>query len=179
MKRFLSTLFCLLLVVAAFAQTSNGHMKYMGIPITGTIAQFQEKLVAKGVKYNQQLSGMLEAGTRSFNGTFAGNKVTIFVYYDIRSTIVYRVKSVIEDLKEDIAEQKYASMRQLFMQKYDEISYGEQNDKEALSVYTDNGRIDMYISKNSLAYPYEYSVHIDYLDASNSNKNDDSRLDDI
>lgn len=74
-----STLFCLLLVVAAFAQASNGHMKYMGIPITGTIAQFQAKLAAKGVKYNQQLSGMLEAGTRSFNGTFAGNKVTIFV----------------------------------------------------------------------------------------------------
>ena len=106
MKRLLSTLFCLLLVVAAFAQTSNGHLKYMGIPITGTIAQFQAKLVAKGVKYNQQLSSMLEAGTRSFNGTFAGNKVTIFVYYDIRSTIVYRVKSVIKDLKEDIAEQK-------------------------------------------------------------------------
>lgn len=179
MKRLFSTLFCLLLVVAAFAQTSNGHMKYMGIPITGTITQFQTKLNTKGVKYNQQLSGMLDAGTRGFNGTFAGNKVTIFVYYDIRSKIVYRVKSVIENLSEDIAEQKYSSMRQLFMQKYDEISYGEQESKEALYVYADNGQIDMYISKNSLAYPYEYSVHIDYLDASNSNRNNNSNLDDI
>ena len=48
MKRLFSTLFCLLLVVAAFAQTSNGHMKYMGIPITGTITQFQTKLNTKG-----------------------------------------------------------------------------------------------------------------------------------
>ena len=37
----------------------------------------------------------------------------------------------------------------------------------------------MYISKNSLAYPYEYTVHIDYLDAANSDRNDDSKLDDI
>ena len=179
MKRLISTLCCMLLVIAAFAQSANGHLKYMGIPITGTITQFQNKSAAKGIKYNQPVSARLDAGTRGFNGTFAGNKVTIFVYYDIRSKIVYRVKSVIEDLSEDMAEQKYSSMRQLFMQKYDEISYGEQENKEALSVYADNGRIDMYISKNSLAYPYEYSVHIDYLDASNSNKNDDSRLDDI
>lgn len=37
----------------------------------------------------------------------------------------------------------------------------------------------MYISKNSLAYPYEYTVHIDYLDAAISDRNDDSKLDDI
>lgn len=179
MKRLLSTLFCLLLVAAAFAQISNGHLKYMSIPITGTITQFQNKLAAKGIKYNQPLSARLGAGTRGFNGTFAGNKVTIFVYYDTRSKIVYRVKSVIDNLTESLADQKYVSMRQLFMQKYDYISYGEQDDKESLSIDTGNGRIDMYISKETLGYPYDYTIHIDYLDASNSNKNDDSILDDI
>ena len=33
MKRILSTLFCLLLIVAAFAQNTNEHLKFMGIPI--------------------------------------------------------------------------------------------------------------------------------------------------
>lgn len=37
MKRLISTLCCMLLVIAAFAQSANGHLKYMGIPITGTI----------------------------------------------------------------------------------------------------------------------------------------------
>lgn len=107
MKRLISTLCCMLLVIAAFAQSANGHLKYMGIPITGTITQFQNKLAAKGIKYNQPMSARLDAGTRGFNGTFAGNKVTIFVYYDIRSKIVYRVKSVIEDRRDVLAESEH------------------------------------------------------------------------
>lgn len=47
MKRLLSVLFCMLLVAAAFAQNANEHLKYMGIPITGTISQFQSKLAAR------------------------------------------------------------------------------------------------------------------------------------
>ena len=55
MKRLLSALFCMLLVAAAFAQNANEHLKYMGIPITGTISQFQSKLAAKGVRYDQNV----------------------------------------------------------------------------------------------------------------------------
>lgn len=77
MKRLLSALFCMLLVVAAFAQNANEHLKYMGIPITGTISQFQSKLAAKGVRYDQKSSSMINGGVRVFKGTFAGNKATI------------------------------------------------------------------------------------------------------
>lgn len=48
MKRILSTLFFLLLVVASFAQNNGDHLKFMGIPLTGNITQFQPKLIAKG-----------------------------------------------------------------------------------------------------------------------------------
>lgn len=70
-------------------------------------------------------------------------------------------------------------MRQLFMQKYDDISYGEQADKEALSINTDNGSIAMYIVKNLLLFPFEYSVHIDYEDGNNAGRHDDELLDEI
>lgn len=179
MKRLLSALFCMLLVVAAFAQNANEHLKYMGIPITGTISQFQSKLAAKGVRYDQKSSSMINGGVRVFKGTFAGNKATIFVYYDAKTKIVYRVKSVFDNLDENIADTKYCSMRQLFMQKYDDISYGEQADKEALSINTDNGSIAMYIVKNLLLFPFEYSVHIDYEDGNNAGRHDDELLDEI
>lgn len=179
MKRLLSALFCMLLVAAAFAQNANEHLKYMGIPITGTISQFHSKLAAKGVRYDQNLSSMVNDGVRVFKGTFAGNKATIFVYYDTKTKIVYRVKSVFDNLDENIADTKYRSMRQLFMQKYDDISYGEQADKETLSINTNNGSIAMYIVKDSLLFPFEYSVHIDYEDGNNAGRHDDNLLDEI
>ena len=42
----------MIFAIASFAQ-SNVHIKFMGIPVTGTIAQFQAKLVAKGCTYNK------------------------------------------------------------------------------------------------------------------------------
>ena len=181
MKRFLTFLCCLLIAVVSFAQTANEHLKFMGVPITGTITQFQSKIATKGVQYDKLASSSIASGTRAFKGTFAGNDVTIFVYYDTQSKIVYRVKSVISGVSEDIAEQKYANMRQLFTQKYNYIQYGEQEEKEALTIDTGNGRIDMYIAKDDsmLRYPYNYNVHIDYLDGDNSDQHDNSLLDEI
>ena len=177
MRRIFSTLFCLLLVVAAFAQSNSLHLKFMGIPITGTITQFQNKLAAKGVKYSP-MSKYVSAGIRTFTGSFAGNDVRIYVYYDNNSKIVYRVKSVIANVTEDIADNKYSSMRELFEKKYEQIIYGEQENKESLSVFTGTGRIDMYICKDEDSYN-EYDVHIDYEDEDNSKKHGNKLLDDI
>ena len=87
MKRLLSTLFCLLLVVAAFAQNASEHLKFMGIPITGTLSQFQAKLIAKGCKVNKQASAYSPNGQRVLNGTFAGKKAKIIIFYDTKSKI--------------------------------------------------------------------------------------------
>lgn len=181
MNRFLVFLCCLIIAVVSFAQNSEQHLKYMGVPITGTITQFQSKIAAKGVQYDKFASSSIASGTRAFNGTFAGNKVLIFVYYDTQSKVVYREKSVINSVSEDIAEQKYANMRQLFMQKYNDIQYDEQGGKEALTIDTGNGRIDMYVCKDesALRYPYNFSVHIDYWDGDNSDQHDNSLLEDI
>ena len=62
----------MIFAIASSAQ-SNVHIKFMGIPVTGTIAQFQAKLVAKGCTYNKVASASISNGTRAFNGTFVGN----------------------------------------------------------------------------------------------------------
>lgn len=97
----------MIFAIASFAQ-SNVHIKFMGIPITGTIAQFQAKLVAKGCTYNKVASASISNGTRAFKGTFVGNKVDIYVYYDTNTKIVYRTKAVVSGVSEDIAEQEYS-----------------------------------------------------------------------
>lgn len=79
MKKLLLSLCFFLLSISAIAQ-ANYHLKFKGIPITGTISQFQAQLTAKGCTYDRQTSAALQQGTRAFKGTLAGEKANIFVY---------------------------------------------------------------------------------------------------
>lgn len=191
MKRLLFTLCCLLCAIVSLAQT-NTHIKFMGIPITGTITQFQNKLIAKGCTYNKTLSASLPNGSRAFKGTFVGNKVEIYVYYDIKTKIVYRTKAAINGVSEDIADQEYSKIKNLLSQKYgsdsEHMFIGTKDGKESASFISTNddekidGEIDIFITKDEqtwLRYPFNYNVHIDYNDLINTNKHNSQQFDEI
>lgn len=201
MKKLLLSLCCLLMSLTAIAQT-NAHLKFMGIPITGNIIQFQAKLASKGCTYNKQTSAAISAGTRAFKGTFAGNKVDIYAYYDTQTKIVYRVKAVVSGVSENIAEQKYEEYKGLLSRKYgsDTMITDTKDGKESVSFLSlkdlstevdlenntlsdvANGTIDLYITQDNepwIRAPYNYNVHIDYNDIQNTNKHENQKLDDI
>lgn len=52
-KKLLLLMFVSLFALVLQAQTE--HMKFAGIPLTGTIDQFQKKLVAKGFRLNKTM----------------------------------------------------------------------------------------------------------------------------
>lgn len=191
MKKFLFTLCFLIFAIVSFAQ-ANTHIKFMGIPLTGTIAQFQAKLVAKGCTYNKVASATIPNGTRAFNGTFVGNKVDIFVYYDTKTKVVYRTKAVVSGVTEDIAEQEYSKIKNLLSQKYgsdfDDMFVGTQGGKESVSFMSANdegeinGSIDLFITQDEETWvraPYNYNLHIDYNDRINTNNHENQQLDEI
>lgn len=191
MKKLLLTLCCMLFAIATIAQTNN-HIKFMGIPLTGTIAQFQAKLVAKGCSYNKVASSSISNGTRAFKGTFVGNKVDIYVYYDIKTKIVYRTKAVVSGVSEDLAEQEYSKMKDLLSQKYgsdsEDMYVGTKDGKESVSFISandegeTNGSIDLFITQDEESWvraPFNYNLHIDYNDRINTNKHENQQLDEI
>lgn len=191
MKKILLTLCCMLFAIATIAQTNN-HIKFMGIPLTGTIAQFQAKLVAKGCTYNKVASSSISNGTRAFKGTFVGNKVDIYVYYDIKTKIVYRTKAVVSGVSEDFAEQEYSKMKDLLSQKYgsdsEDMYVGTKDGKESVSFISanddgeTNGSIDLFITQDEETWvraPFNYNLHIDYNDRINTNKHENQQLDEI
>lgn len=191
MKKLLFTLCFLIFAIVSFAQ-ANTHIKFMGIPLTGTIAQFQAKLVAKGCTYNKVASATIPNGTRAFNGTFVGNKVDIFVYYDTKTKVVYRTKAVVSGVTEDIAEQEYSKIKNLLSQKYgsdfDDMFVGTQGGKESVSFMSANdegeinGSIDLFITQDEETWvraPYNYNLHIDYNDRINTNNHENQQLDEI
>lgn len=193
MKKFIVAIVMILVSLTSFA----GHLKVLGVPIDGTITQFQARLQQKGCRYDKTVSGMLPNGARAFNGTFAGKKANIYAYYDLKSKIVYRVKICFTELSEQIAEQEYAEFKNMLSAKYgeDNMRTGEKDGKEAVSFFTPdgteiiegeecdvfNGMIDMFITKREdmSNYPYYYTLHIDYYDTDNNQKHENANLDDL
>lgn len=203
MKKIIMLWLFAIISVVSFAQNTTEHLSYMGIPITGTITQFQTKLQAKGCTLDKLTSNSLGVGCRAFKGNFIGNKVTIFVYYDEKTKTVYRVKSLIANVSESIADQKYEQIKNMLLQKYGMTysNYGEQTGKESFSVLVEGkslnpkmdlitlplstngfkGNIDLFIAKDEsfLSYPFDYNLHIDYYDVINYEKHQNQNLDDL
>lgn len=178
-----------LCLVAFCCPVQAQHFKFMGIPLNGTITQFQQKLANKGIKYDKTLSAQLSIGTRAFSGTFAGEEATIYVYYNPSTKIVYSAKAVIDCSSESISDNKYSEMKSLLSSKYiyaeTEEGYKEGHEKMTYYIYDDgitsyntlHGVIVLYVTKA------EYSsirfLHIEYADIINGKKNNDSKMEDL
>ena len=135
MKRIVLFTFTMLLCIFCYAQSE--HLKFSGIPIDGTINQFQAKVVQKGYVYNKLYSEAISNGVRCFDGTFVGNKVGLYVYYDEQTKKVYRVKAVINNISEELADQKYQMIQQLLQRKYEDCYFQEdkKENKPSLTIY--------------------------------------------
>ena len=71
MKKTLITVIFALMALACFAQ-DGGPLKFLGIPVDGTEAQFATKLKAKGFTYN--------AFFESYKGQFNGKPVDVYIH---------------------------------------------------------------------------------------------------
>lgn len=174
-------LFCLLVTVQA------QHLKFMGIPLTGTITQFQQKLATKGVTYDRKSSAMVEVGTRVFKGIFAGEEATIVVWYDSGTKIVNGAKAYYECYSTKSRDNKYDELKSMLEIKYaDEISTTEQEDgleKFKILVTDDTGQvmlgmISLYRRESTYSFG-EYTVHVEYNDYKNSMKNQSNKMEDL
>ena len=179
-----------LCLVALCCPAQVQHLKFMDIPLNGTITQFQQKLTAKGVKYDKTFSAQLPSGARAFSGDFAGEKADIFIYYDPKSKIVYKAKAVIDYVTEDICENKYNEFKALLSSKYGAFEqsgydYGHETNtyviakENASSIDDIIGYICIYVTEPAIPYPYVRELHFEYVDHHNSQKADDSKMKDL
>ena len=179
MKRLLLLFVALVLTLGVMAQTQ--HMKFMGIPLNGTISAFHQKLVAKGCKPDVEFNKTAPVGSRHFTGTFFGEKALIIVYYNAKTKVVYRAKAVIRRSSEDMIIQKYDEVKSALEEKYPNayMDKGEHNGYEGMHFYTDQGWIDLYVSKYDGYSETPYSLQIDYYDEVNDKKNENSKMNDL
>lgn len=178
MKRIFSFFVMLVLTLGAMAQTQ--HMKFMGIPLNGTISAFHQKLVAKGCKPDVEFNKTSPVGCRVFDGTFFGEKACIYVYYNAKTKVVYRAKACIRQSSEDMIIQEYNEVKSALEEKYPNayMIKSEEYGYDSVNFFTDHGLIGLYVCKLD-DYPTMYTLSIDYIDDVNFKKNENSKMNDL
>lgn len=183
-----SLIILILSVVAMCLPAQAEHLKFMGIPLTGTITQFQQKLTAKGVSYNKRMSDAAPVGTRWFSGTFAGTEADIIVWYDPSTKNVFGAKAVYECATTSMRDNKYEDLKSMLQTKYAEesaeTSYKDGLEKLTIPVTDDYGyslvgMIVLYRNESDSYYDKSYYVHVEYLDAENYDKHQNRNMDDL
>ena len=185
MKKSIALLVFMLCVAMLHAQST--HMKFMGIPLNGTITNFQSQLKQKGVSYDSKTSLLLATGCRAFKGVFSGEKADIYIYYDVKSKIVYRAKVVITCLDEEKWNYKYNDFKRKLITKYENAisEDGSKTDFPSFSMLIPKadrgilGGIDIYATKPDYSFMREVYLHIDYVDYANDKSHEDNSIDDL
>ena len=191
MKKALFFFVACCFAISCYAQE---HLSFMGIPITGTITSFQNKLIAKGctlLKNNK----ILPTGVRGFKGVFAGKDCEIFVWFNNRTKIVYSMRAV-TDSESDLDEvhNTFYYFKNRLSQKYLEIALSSdmlEDDKKSEYEYSllviqqpveegaqILGSIDVHIIDYD-GLPATHSVAVTYTDFKNSSKNEQDTIDDL
>ena len=185
MKRLYIVILSIMLFSSSYAQN---HLKFMGIPLDGTINQFQAKLAAKGVTLNVPANKHVSVGARAFKGSFSGKNAQIFVYYDESSKVVYRAKVVIDTDDINIWENNYNYFVNMLSTKYSDAQTekGKHENKEALSFLVPNDELALYkylgiidVYRSTDLYTYTFFVHVDYIDTVNNVKHENRNMEDL
>ena len=116
-KSLLLLMMVSLLTLTSFAQTE--HMKFMGIPIDGSLKSFCSQLKKKGFD-RDPYDKTIPKDSRIFIGEFAGHNSKVFVYSDAKSNNVHTVIVHIPSYEEDVALSIYNNLKQMLIEKYSE-----------------------------------------------------------
>lgn len=195
MKRIFIALLFIFSCIGAMAQNANEHLKFMGIPINGTLESFTQKLVAKKIKSIQAAEGV-----GLFNGTFAGkNDCNIFVATVPNRNIVSKVVVCLPP-RETWAwlESDYNQFKQMLTSKYGEPFQHSETFKAGTFTSSDylkisalkEGKCEYYVGWKlnegvilleiiSIESPSSCLVRLSYYDAINSKLEETSKQDDL
>ena len=187
-KKICLLLFCLF---ALAVQANTGHLKFMGIPLDGTISQFQAKLIGKGAKlnrdynnkHNKRLNG---EACRYYTGNFAGYESSIKIKYNYKTIIVWGAMVLIEFFNKDSAESQLNYHKEKILEKYPKSSADNVVKNGIPSV-----RINVCDSNDFYGFVYLYTIMppssqgnkaylvLNYKDYKNTEKNENNDLEDL
>lgn len=192
MKKLFLILFLALAVITASAQTE--HMKFLGIPIDGTISSFTSNLHVKGFYFDRESNKETPADMRVLKGTFHSRLVKVAVFFDSKTSTVYEVKVMFDSYDADDLKSLRAELETAISSKYlnqTDTTYDKDgNPITNIYVYPNEGQfvkqahiqlwIDEFVDVYRVlvlwpdvfeeTYRTSYRLNLAYIDSENYNK---------
>ena len=138
MKRILTIAVLIFSFMFVIAQTPNNHLTFKGIPITGTVESFAQKLGAKGFKKTYSGKSSIR-----FEGEFAGySKSLICVFKVPNRNIVHKVVVCFPE-KSSWAnlEKEYYKFKEMLTYKYGDPTVHSEEFEEGASTVNDDTKM--------------------------------------
>lgn len=109
----------MLCYMASFAQNSNEHLTFKGVPIDGTLKEFVSKMESKGFTFVENMNG-----TAALRGDFAGYKdCLIGVSTFENSNKVNTIVVIFPEMNDwSYLENAYQKLKDMLIKKYDRPS---------------------------------------------------------
>ena len=172
------------MAISSFSQTK--HLTVLGIPITGNISTFQQKLIAKNYHLDTKENIQLPIGERAFKGRFSGHECTLKAYYFPDDKTVYKVRVSIDFAYESSANAAYMEIKRNLLRKYkyaDTQTGKSSNGHESLSALIIDeeddilGNIVLFVFDND--DPYDSELVVGYEDLDGLIKREKKHTDDL
>lgn len=163
------------------AASAQQHMKFMGIPLDGTIDDFTMKLKDKGVTYDAAESKAAGKGIRKFCGTFMGEEATFTVFYNYKSKIVFSAVAELYYPTVESAHTPFVNLNDQLQQKYPDATCKEytgpdgKTDGLAFDIFDETGDNRIGFILQTLRVPssgYGISICLTYTDTDNLMKSE-------
>ena len=172
MKHILVFMIMILVTANLYAQTE--HVRFIGIPLDGTIQQYQEELTAKGYSHDQETSAFLPKGVRAFRGPYAGHDALLIIFHDETTNVVYQAKAVITCQDEETCEAVFNEINGQLQEEYGtllstkSIQYGHES--YGYTILSDQrvviGDIGLFVTKDENS-PNGFLVQVQCTDTAN------------
>lgn len=176
-------------VIVCMTMQGQTHMKFMGIPLDGTVESFSQKLKAKGINYDAVASKKLSPGAKLYRGTFMGEKAQFVVMFNAKNRIVYGVGVELSYSTMELAKTPFFNIADQLHKKYPAAKFTsvEKDDKTVTGVnftlLDDNsellGVIVQTLDKPDGLIKTKWGINLIYTDAKNYDKNSETNNEDL
>ena len=159
MKRLLTIAVFIFSFMFVMAQTPNNHLTFKGIPITGTLENFAQKMEAKGFKkISSDKKGV------GFEGEFAGySECNIYVFKVPNRNIVHEVVVVFpKESSWANLEKEYNKFKDMLTNKYGVPTLYFETFKEGALTFNDAAKMSS-LKKGNCDYWTQWEVDNGYI----------------
>lgn len=187
MKKIIVTLMLSLFCVMVQGQA---HMKFMGIPLTGNVDLFTQKLKAKGLTCDVAKTNAAPAGMKYYKGVFMGEDADFMIMFNPKDKTVFGVDVYIEYSTLESVKSRFAEIADQLMEKYPDavvkLQKNSDGDADGLQFRIPdkekNNMMGLIIQSTILPdgiHERYYRISLLYCDVANFNKNEKNNYDDL